>query len=104
MIEIKIPKDVRKYKEKVVGGFTLRELITLIVTALIDISIYIFLKDKIGKQFASYLVMFISIPFLLLGFKEKDGLKFEKYVIYFLKFHFLTPQKRKYIVENIKED
>lgn len=104
MIEIKIPKDVRKYKEKVVGGFTLRELITLIVTALIDISIYIFLKDKIGKQFSSYLVMFISIPFLLLGFKEKDGLKFEKYVIYFLKFHFLTPQKRKYIVENIKED
>lgn len=104
MIEIKIPKEIRKYKEKVVGGLTLRQLIAVIITGSIVIPLYIFLKNIIGHQPTSYIVMFISIPFLLLGFYEKDGLKFEKYIVYFMKFYFLVPQKRKYLVEPIREE
>ncbi len=101
MIEVKVPKEIRKYKEKILGGFSLRQLFALIVTGAIVIPIYIYLKEYLGDDMTGYIIMITAIPMLLIGFYEKDGLTFEKCIGYFLRFNFLENQKRKYIVENI---
>lgn len=101
MIEVKIPKEIRKYKEKIIGGFSIRQLLAFLVTGAIVSPIYIYLRKYIGDDITGYLIMIIAAPILLVGFYEKDGLPFEKYVIYFLNYTFLVSQKRKYIVENV---
>ncbi len=101
MIEVKVPKEIRTYKEKILGGFSLRQLLSLIVTGSIVIPVYIYLKEYLGDDMTGYIIMIIAIPMLLVGFYEKDGLTFEKYIGYFLRFNFLEDQKRKYIVEKI---
>lgn len=104
MIERKIHKDVRKYKEKIVGGLTLRQLIAVVITAIVVIPLYQILKMYLGENITSYVIMIVALPILLTGFYDKDGLNFEKYIKYFIEFHFITPQKRKYVVENIMEE
>jgi len=104
MIEVKVPKEIRKYKEKILGGFSLRQICALVATTAIVSPIYIYIKKYIGDDATGYLIMIISLPILLTGFYERDGLPFEKYIIYFLKFNFLEDQKRKYVVENFMEE
>lgn len=106
MIEVKVPKEIRKYKEKILGGFSLRQLFFLIITGSIVIPIYLYLKNYLGDDITGYVIMIIAVPLLLAGFYEKDGLTFEKYIGYFIRFNFFEGQKRKYIVENnfIEED
>ena len=101
MIEVKVPKEIRTYKERILGGFSLRQLLSLIVTGSIVIPVYIYLKEYLGDDMTGYIIMIIAIPMLLVGFYEKDGLTLEKYIGYFLRFNFLEDQKRKYIVEKI---
>ena len=104
MIEVKVPGEVRKYKEKVLGPFTLRQVIAIGITLPIVIPLYIFLLDQAGQSIASYVIMFVGGPLLLIGFYEKNGQPFEKYLMQIIKFHFVLPSRRKYIVENINEE
>ena len=104
MIEIKVPKEVRAYKEKVIGPFTLRQIFSGLITFPLVIPLFLYLNNKVGQQVASYVCMAIGGPLLLAGFYEKNGMPFEKYLLTIFKFTFVIPQRRKYIVQNIKED
>lgn len=101
MIEVKVPKEVRAYKEKIIGPFTLRQLVSGLIAFPIVIPLFIFLLDKFGQQIASYICMAVGGPLLLIGFYEKNGQPFEKYMKQILRFYFVLPQKRKYITQNI---
>lgn len=101
MIEIKIPKEVRSYKETIFFGLTLRQIICLGIALSINVPMYIFLKPYIGDEIASWIIMFTGVPLFLVGFFKFNGLPFEKFALIVLKFKLFIPQKRKYKVENI---
>lgn len=101
MIEIKIPKEIREYKEVIFAGLNLRQIISLSVAFAVNVPLYIYTKPHIGDDMASWLVMLIGIPVFLIGFIKFDGMPFEKYFKIMLRFNFLVPRKRKYKVENI---
>jgi len=101
MIEIKIPKEIRDYKETIFAGLNLRQIISLSVAFAINVPLYLYTKPYIGDELASWLVMFTGVPIFLLGFIKFDGMPFEKYIKIMLRFSFLVPRKRKYKVENI---
>lgn len=101
MIEIKVPKEVRAYKEKIIGPFTLRQIVSGLITFPIIIPLFMYLLPRVGQQVSSYISMAIGGPLLLIGFYEKNGQPFEKYLIQIILFYFVLPQKRKYLIQNI---
>ena len=101
MIEIKIPKEIRDYKEVIFAGLNLRQIISLIIAFAVNVPLYIYTKKYLGDELTSWLVMFTGVPVFLIGFIKFDGMPFEKYFKIMLRFNFLVPRKRKYKVENI---
>ena len=101
MIEIKIPKEIRDYKETIFFGLNLRQIISLAIAFAINVPLYLYSKPYIGDELASWIVMITGVPVFLLGFIKFDGMPFEKYLMIMLRFNFLVPRKRKYKIENV---
>lgn len=108
MIEVRIPKEINEYKEKVIFGLSIRQLIFFTITILISIGTYFVLTTKLGMTMdgASYIIILISIPLMAIGFIKVNGFPFEKYFLLVIR-HKLGKQKREYgtnlLIDEIKE-
>lgn len=97
MIETKVPKDIRSYKTKIIGPFTLRQLLCIIVAAIVDILIYSlisFMEIKLNATMIIYGVIFINLP-ILAFIIEPQGMPMEKYIQSVLLVNFTKPSKRR---------
>lgn len=103
MIEIRIPKEIRTYKEKLFFGLTLRQLICTVIAILVNVPLYWFGKDIIGAEAASWVVILIAMPLFLIGYFSYNGMTFEQFIKSFIQHEFIYPQKRKYETLNIFE-
>lgn len=101
MIEIKIPQEIRNYKEKLILGMTLRQIICLTLAIAINVPMYMFLRPHIGDEIASWIIMITGIPLFLIGFFKYNNMNFESFAMMMIRFNFMTPQKRKYKTENV---
>lgn len=104
MIEIKIPKEIKYYKEKIAFGFTIRQLISVSLALGINIPLYIFGKDIIGEDLMSWLVIIIAVPLAMIGWFNYNGMNFEQFLIAVFQSEFLYPKKRIYKSENLYEN
>ncbi|HBJ1645870.1 TPA: PrgI family protein [Clostridium botulinum] len=89
MIEIDTIQDIRKIENKIIGGFTGRQLISISVGIIIDIILF-FTTHSIP------LIMLISFMILILGFFKKNNLTAIEY------FKFFIDKKRQPIVRSYK--
>lgn len=103
MIEIRIPKEITMYKEKLFFNLTLRQTICSAVAMAINIPLYFFGSKYIGEEMASWTVIVLAVPIMLTGFFKYNGMSFEKFAVVFIINNFLYPQKRKYKTENLFE-
>ncbi|MDD4146329.1 MAG: PrgI family protein [Clostridia bacterium] len=101
MIEVKIPKEIRTYKEKLFFGLNLRQTICAALAIAINVPLYIFVRPLIGNDLASWLIIITAVPLFLIGFFQYNGMPFEQFILCILRFQLLTPQKRKYKTENL---
>lgn len=101
MIEVRIPKEIRTYKEKLFLGLNVRQTVCSVLALAINVPLYIFVRPYIGDQIASWVIIFTAGPLFLVGFFNYNGMPFEQFLVCIVKFMFLTPQKRKYKVENL---
>lgn len=101
MIEVKIPKEIRTYKEKLFLGLNLRQTICAALAIAINVPLYIFVRPIIGNDLASWLIIITAVPLFLIGFFQYNGMPFEQFILCILRFQLLTPQKRKYKTENL---
>ena len=96
MIETKVPKDVRSYKTKVIGPFSLRQLICLVIAAIVDGFAY-FGTQALGIELSInmliYGVMFIDLPILAFMI-EIEGLPMEVYLKNIILKQFTAKTKR----------
>lgn len=97
MIEIKIPKDIREYKEKVFLDMSLRQAGSIVLAAAVGIPAYFLLKKNVGDDAAGWTAIIIGIGLGLFGFYKKNGLTFEKYLMKVFSYY-VYPNKRKYTV------
>lgn len=100
MIAVRIPKEIRAYKEKLVMGLTLRQMIATILALGICIPLYIFGKEVINEEILSWMIIAVALPLAGLGYFKYNGLVFEKFVTVIFKQAFLYPAKRKFKQEN----
>lgn len=101
MIDIRIPKEIRKYKEKFFFGLTFRQSICLALALIINVPLYILGKDVVGNDLMGWIIILTSIPFMCIGFVNYDGMNFEQLFIAFLKHEAINPKKRIYETDNL---
>lgn len=74
MIVIKIPQEIKEFKEKVVLGLTVRQFVCSLLACIVSVPVYTHTKDVVGVDIAQTLVIVVGIPIILIGLKpiEKD--------------------------------
>jgi hypothetical protein len=102
LIEVKIPKEIKDYKEKLFLNFTLRQVICITITLLINIPLYLLGKQYIKEEILSWIIILIAVPTMTSGFFKYNDMTLEQFVIAIVKFNIL-PQKKIYKVENLFE-
>lgn len=101
MIAVRIPEEIRKYKEKIAFGLTARQLICTILTLFICVPLYMLGRKYIPDDILAWLIIGIAVPLEALGFLKINGMPMEKYAIAAFKFEVLYPRKRKFKTENV---
>ncbi|WP_455938155.1 PrgI family protein [Gemella morbillorum] len=103
MIDIRVPNEIRNYKEKIYAGLNLRQLICLIVAIVINVPIYWYGRKLLGDDLVGWIILINAIPIMAIGFVNYNGMNFEQLVLAVLKFEVISPQKRKYKSNNFYE-
>lgn len=109
MIELEVPKDIRRYEAKLFGPFTTRQLICFAIAVAIAFGLYFVLGDILPRDATYLLIIIVCIPFLLCGWYKPYGMHFEQFVRVAFVTTFVSPAVRKYVIENkfstkIKDD
>jgi len=78
-IEVRIPKEITEYKEKIIFGLSIRQLICFTFAITIGVGTYIFVTKLSNADIASYVVIVEVMPIFAIGFVRKNGFTFEKY-------------------------
>mgnify|MGYP000886180102 CR=1 FL=1 len=96
MIERKVPKDIRKYKTKVIGPLTLRQIICIGVAIIVDFLLYFVISKFIDLSINMiiYGLILIDIPIISFTFTPLN-LPMEKYLKCVLFPNFIYPTNRK---------
>ena len=100
MIEIRIPKEIKNYREKLFFGLTLRQCLCVGIALLICVPLYIFGRNFIPQEIVSWLVILIAAPLMLAGFFKYNDMFFEQFAVEFF-YHYFSPQKRIYSYEPV---
>ena len=100
MIEIRIPKEIKNYREKLFFGLTLRQCICAGAALLICVPLYIFGNRFLPREAVSWAVVIIAAPLMLVGFFRYNDMNFEQFAVEYIGHHF-KPQKRIYEYEPI---
>ncbi len=98
MIEIRIPKEIKNYREKLFFGLTLRQCLCAGAALLICVPLYIFGNKILPQEAVSWVVIFVAVPLMMMGFFKYNDMMFEQFAVEFM-FHNFTPQKRIYLYE-----
>lgn len=87
-IEITVFDEIKDYKEKIYF-FNFRQWIFAILIAILVIPTYILLKDKIGEEVTSYIVIAIAGVLGFIGFVKIHELPAEQIMPYWFRHYFL---------------
>lgn len=102
MIEIRIPNEIKNYKERAYFNLTYRQLISLLIALLINIPLWFFAKDYVNEQLLSWIILIIACVFAGIGFFKYNNMYLERFLYTYIKFKF-NNQKRLYKVNNFYE-
>jgi hypothetical protein len=78
-IEVRIPKEITEYKEKIIFGLSIRQLICFTFAITIGVGTYILVTKLSNADIASYVVIVEVMPIFAIGFIKKNSFTFEKY-------------------------
>lgn len=97
-VEVDIPVEINDYHEKIIGGLTLRQLISGLAAVGLGFGSW-FISTKILKlsmSNAGYVVMLLTALPLAIGFLRIDGHPFERYIALMLR-HYAGQHRLKLI-------
>ena len=97
-IEITVFDEIKDYKEKIYF-FNIRQWIFAILIVLTVVPTYLILKDKIGEEATSYIVIAIAGVLGFIGFVKIHELPAEKIMPYWFRHYFLFSKPIHYITD-----
>lgn len=99
MIEMEIPKDIRKYEAKLIGPLTTRQAICAVIMVALAVISFKAMGD-IPKDRKVFAVLIIALPEILIGWIKPYGMPFEKFLQTAFVSNVLSPKRRKYVIQN----
>ena len=78
-IEVRVPEEIADYKESIIAGLSIRQLVCGGIALLCGVPTFLLLKN-INSDLATYATMIVTIPAFCLGFIKKDGYNFETFL------------------------
>lgn len=103
MIAVRIPTEIRKYKEKIMFGLNARQLISTLIALFVCVPLYFFGRNYIPDDILAWIIIIIAIPLVAIGFFRFNGMPMERFIVAIAKY-FLFPSKRLYTIENAFRD
>lgn len=97
-LEIRVFDEIKNYKEKIYF-LNIRQWIFFILIVALVVPTYIFLKDKIGEEVTSYIVIAIAGVLGFIGFVKIHELPAEKIIPYWIRHIFFFSKPITYITD-----
>lgn len=81
-IEVRIPKEITEYKEKIMFGMSVRQLVCTIIAVVLAVGMGLLLTKVFGMTIdtASYGIILAVLPVLAVGFVRRKDMPFEQYM------------------------
>lgn len=95
MLEVKIPIEIHDYKSKFIAGLSIRQLLSIGGALATALPIGVLGRNHISSDILPWIIILVTMPWVLFGFFTFQGMKFEDYIVSWLTFN-LLPQKRVY--------
>ncbi len=99
-MEVKVPKEVRKYHESIVFGLSMRQFICSAVAVGIAVLAYFGLRQYLGNEGVSWVCIFVALPVALIGFVTYHEMTLEHFIWAWLKSEFLMPKRLYFKADN----
>jgi len=99
-MEIKIPREVRRYTESIFLGLSLRQFICSLLAVGISVTAYFSLKDYLGTEGVTWICIFVAFPLASLGFIKYHGMNLETFIWVYLKSEWLLPKALFFSADN----
>ena len=93
-VESKVPKDLKKYKDKM-AGFTIRQILCIAISTVIDVMLwsYVFKYINVPVNYKIYITIVCDLP-VMAFIAEPSGMKMEKYIKHVIVRGFTYPRFR----------
>jgi hypothetical protein len=95
MIRVKMPAEIKEYKEKLVFGLTVRQAASIGGALLAGVPIGVFGGRVMPADMVGWCVILAVAPIVAWGFATYSGMRFEVFARVFINY-FATPQRRVY--------
>ena len=99
-MEVKIPREVRKYKESIFLGLSMRQFFCSAVAVGIAVLAYFGLRESLGNEGVSWVCIIIALPVALIGFVTYHEMTLELLVMAWVKSEFLMPKRLFFKADN----
>ena len=99
-IEIKINKEIRRYKESIFFGLTFRQFICSALALGAAVWVYFTFKTALGEEAVSWVCILAAVPVAAAGFFKYQGLPLEKFIVAWVKSEFIRTGRRVYRATN----
>jgi hypothetical protein len=103
LIEVRVPKEINDYKEKLFFNLSLRQTVCTVVAIAINVPLYIYGRRYINQDLLSWIVIGNALLIFFAGFFNYNSMYFEEFLVVTLKYNLLYPQIRKYKTTNLYE-
>jgi hypothetical protein len=94
--------DLNKIKDKPIAGFSIRQVLSFVAVAVVDIPVYAMcISAKLDNTLACLLICLISVPIFFAGtYEDVHGRYLEKILMDKLRLLFLTQANRPFATDN----
>lgn len=92
-MEVRIPREVRQYKESIFFGLSMRQFFCSIVAVGVAVIAYFGLREYLGNEGVSWVCILVALPIALTGFLTYHGMTLEHFVYAYIKSEWLMPKQ-----------
>lgn len=92
-MEIKIPKEIREYRESIFFGLTTRQFICSLLALGVAAGVYVLLQPYVGTEEIGWMCILAAAPFAACGFFRYHGMTAEQFLWAWVKSELLYPKK-----------
>ena len=103
-MEIKINKDIQKYKESLFLGLPLRQTVCSAAALGIAVGLFFLLRPALGTEGVSWVCLLGAAPFAASGFFNYHGMTLEQFAWAWIKSEWLCAGRRTFEVRNLYEE